>query len=99
MRPYKLSEVERTLVQAQTKKLLDVSLVELSKGEYASTTMMLTKNEIFGNWIKHHMCGDYHPVNKWTHLHKYAMPLLKEIFDAFGQTKVFSTLDLRLCYH
>jgi len=45
------------------------------------------------NWIGHNMCGDYHLVNKWTYLDKYAMPLLKEIFDALGQAKVFSTLD------
>jgi len=32
--------------------------------------------------MKSHMCGDYHLVNKWTHLNKYAMPLLKEISDA-----------------
>jgi hypothetical protein len=30
---------------------------------------------IFGNWIKHYMCGDYHSVNKHMHLEKYAMPL------------------------
>jgi hypothetical protein len=45
------------------------------------------------------MCGDYHLMNKHTHLDKYAMPLLKEIFDALGQVKVFSTLDLRCNYH
>jgi len=39
------------------------------------------------------MCGDYHLVNKWTHLDKYAMPLLEEIFDGLGQAKVFNTLD------
>jgi hypothetical protein len=39
------------------------------------------------------MCRDYHLVNKWTHLEKYAMPLLKEIFDALVQAKVFNTLD------
>jgi hypothetical protein len=77
---------------------LDDSLVELSKGEYASTTMMPTK-DIFGNWIKCHMGGDYHPMNKWTRSEKYAMSLLEEIFDALGQAKVFNTLDLRLCYH
>jgi hypothetical protein len=30
---------------------------------------------IFGNWIKRYLCGDYHLVNKHTHLEKYAMPL------------------------
>ncbi len=33
--PYMLDEVERTLVQAQITKLLDVGLVELSNNEYA----------------------------------------------------------------
>jgi hypothetical protein len=51
--PYKFSEVERTLVQAQTSKLLGASLVELSRGEYASTIVMLAKKDIFDNWIKH----------------------------------------------
>ncbi len=48
-RPYRLNEMERALVQARTTKLLDVGLVELLKGDYASTTMMLAKKDIFGN--------------------------------------------------
>ncbi len=43
---------------------------------------MLAKKDIFGNWTKCHMREDYCLVNKYTHLKKYAMPLL-EIFDAF----------------
>ncbi len=81
--PYRLNEVEWTLVQAWTIKLLDVGLVELSKGEYASTTLMLAK-DIFGNWTKHCMCGDYRPMNKQTHSNKYAMSLLVDFFYAFG---------------
>ncbi len=38
-------------------------------------------------------------MNKWTYSDKYAMPLLEEIFDAFGHAKVFSTLDLMSWYH
>jgi hypothetical protein len=41
--PEKVNEVERALVQAQTTKLLNVSLVELSKGEYVLSTMTSTK--------------------------------------------------------
>ncbi len=45
------------------------------------------------------MCGDYRLVNKWTCSNKYVMPLLEEIFDAFRQAKVFSTLDLKSNSH
>jgi hypothetical protein len=96
--PYKFSEVERALIQVRTIKLLDVGLVELFRGEYASTTLMLTKKDIFGNWIECRMCGDYRLVNKRTHSKNYAMPLLEEIFDALGDAKVFSALDLRSSY-
>jgi hypothetical protein len=58
--------------------------VELFRGEYAFTIMMLAKKYIFGNLTKRLMCGDYRLVNKETHIKKYAMPLLGEIFDALG---------------
>jgi hypothetical protein len=45
------------------------------------------------------MCEDYRPINKHTHLNKYAMPSPKEIFDALNQAKVFNILDLRSNYH
>jgi hypothetical protein len=61
--PYIFSEVERALVQTWTIKLLDVSLVELSTVEYASTTMMLAKKIIFGNWIECYVCGGYYTMN------------------------------------
>jgi hypothetical protein len=64
--------------------LLDAGLVELSRGDYASTIMMLAKKDIFGNWTEQCMCGNYGLVNKRTCLDKYAMPLPEEIFDTLG---------------
>ncbi len=97
--PYRLSEIERAFIQAWTIELMDANLVELSRDEYALAIVMLTKKDIFGNWTKWCMCGDYHPFNKHTCLEKYAMSLLKEIFDALHQAKLFSTFNLRFGYH
>ncbi len=41
--------MEKSSVQAQIINLLNAGLVELSRGEYDSTTMMLAKKDIFGN--------------------------------------------------
>jgi hypothetical protein len=41
--------MKRALVQAWTIKLLDAGLVELLKGEYASTIIVPTNKDIFGN--------------------------------------------------
>jgi len=40
------------------------------------------------------MRGEYHLVNKWNYSNKYVMPLPNEIFEAFGEAKVFNTLDI-----
>ncbi len=50
--PYKRSEVERALVQAQTLELLEVGLVDLFKGGYVSTIVLPIKKGNFGNWTK-----------------------------------------------
>jgi hypothetical protein len=41
--------MEQVLVKAQFGKLFDIRSVELFKGEYALTTIMPTKKDIFGN--------------------------------------------------
>jgi hypothetical protein len=41
--------VERALVQVWTTKLLNTSLVEMSRGENELTILMLTEKDIFGN--------------------------------------------------
>ncbi len=79
-----INEVQGALVQAWRIKLMDVNLVELFKGEHALTIVMPTNNNIFSNWIKHYICGDSYPLNKWMHLDKYVMPLLEKIFNALG---------------
>jgi len=72
--------------------------VELLRGEYALAIVMPTKKDFLAIG-RNDTCGDYLPIKKHTCSNKYAMPLLKEIFDALGQTKVFNTLDLRFGYH
>jgi hypothetical protein len=100
-KPYKQSEVERKMIQARTAELLGARLVELvsSDCEYASTTVMPSKKDIYGNWIEKKMYGDYRRINKFTKSDRYAMPTLEENFEAIGHVKVFSTLDLRSGYH
>ena len=98
---YKYSEAEHKMIQDRTKELLEAGLVELAPSdcEYASTTVMPSKKDIFGNWTEKRMCGDYRRINKFTKSDRYAMPTPEENFDAIGDAKVFSTLDLRSGYH
>ncbi len=47
--PYRLNEMERALVWAPTIKLLGASFMELLRGEYALTIVMIVEKDIFGN--------------------------------------------------
>jgi hypothetical protein len=79
--------------------LLEVGLMELSHGEYASATVMPAKNDVHGNYTDRQMCGDYHPINSQTKFDKCAMPTPREIFYVVGHARVFSTFDFRAWYH
>jgi hypothetical protein len=63
-RPYRFSDMDRDLIQNRTLDLLEAGLVELSHGEYASTTVMPAKKDVHGNYTNRRMCGDYHPINR-----------------------------------
>ncbi|BBN14385.1 hypothetical protein Mp_6g11220 [Marchantia polymorpha subsp. ruderalis] len=63
-RPYRYSDMERDLIKSQTLELLEVGLVELSHGEYASATVMPAKKDVHGNYTDRRMCGDYRPINR-----------------------------------
>ncbi|CAK9264353.1 unnamed protein product [Sphagnum jensenii] len=61
--PYRCSDMERDLIWSRTLDLLEVGLMELSHGEYASATVMLVKKDVHGNYTDRRMCGDYCPIN------------------------------------
>jgi hypothetical protein len=48
--PYRYSDMERDLIQSRTLDLLEVGLMELSHGEYASAIVMLAKKDVHGNY-------------------------------------------------
>ena len=100
-KPYKRSKVERKIIQARTAELLGAGLVELASSdcEYAFATIMPSKKDIYGNWTKKRMCGDYRRIDKFTKSDCYTMLTPKENFEAIGHTKVISTLDLHSGYH
>jgi len=73
-RPYRYNDMERDLIRSRTLDLLEGGLVEFSHGKYASTTIMLAKKDVHGNYTDRRMCGDYRPINRQTKSDKYAMP-------------------------
>jgi hypothetical protein len=57
-RPYKYNDMEKDLIRSRMLDLLEARLMELSHGEYASTTVMPAKKDVHGNYMDRRMCGD-----------------------------------------
>ncbi|CAK9229285.1 unnamed protein product [Sphagnum troendelagicum] len=62
--PYRYNVMEKDLIRSQTLDLLEVGLMEMSHGEYASTIVMPAKKYVHGNYTDRWMCGDYCPINQ-----------------------------------
>jgi len=59
--------MEQVLVKFQMDEFLEANLVELSKGEYVSTTILLFKKENFDKWIKHQKCVETIDLSPYGH--------------------------------
>jgi len=56
---------------------------------------MLAKKDLTGLWTEKRMCGDYRPLNLVTPQERCPMPILEELFDSIGDSKIFTIVDLR----
>ena len=45
------------------------------------------------------LCVDYRGLNRITIKNRYPLPLISEMLDRLGHSKIFSKLDLRDAYH
>jgi hypothetical protein len=56
---------------------------------------MSAKKDSIALWTKKRMCRVYKPSNLVTPQDRYSMPILEELFDSIGDSKIFTIVDLR----
>jgi hypothetical protein len=61
---YRYSDMEKDLMWSRMLDLLEVGLVELLHGEYASAIVMPAKKDVHRNYTDRQMCGDYRLINQ-----------------------------------
>jgi len=90
---YRISQVQLK-VKEELKKLISKGLIVPSHSSWSSPVVLVPKKN--GYW---RLCIDYRRVNEVTKKDVYAIPNIREIFDALKDATIFSTIDLFSGYH
>jgi hypothetical protein len=92
--PYKMTPKELAELKVQLNELLDKLYIHPTSSPWGCPTLFVKKKD-----QSLRLCVDYRPLNAVTIKNKYLLPYIDILFDQLAGARVFSKVDLRLCYH
>ncbi|GMF28614.1 unnamed protein product [Phytophthora fragariaefolia] len=92
-RPYRVSNAEGDVMEAEIDQYLELGLVRPSTSPWASPVLMIRKPD---GGIR--FCIDYRRLNAVTIKDCYPMPLIDDILDVLKGAKLYSTMDIASGY-
>ena len=92
-RAYRTPLAKRKIVEEEISKMLAEGIIRPSSSEYASPVVLVPKKD---GGIR--FCVSYQRLNAITERDCFPLPLIQDIFDQLGGSRVFSTLDLTSSY-
>ena len=91
--PYRAAPKERTAMETQVHEMLEAGIIRESNSPYSSPVVMVKKPN-----GKLRFCVDYRKLNAITKKDAYPLPRIEDLMQAFGGSKLFSTLDMASGY-
>jgi hypothetical protein len=88
-KPYRVSQKERDVIQAQVQEMLEHDIIRPSKSCWSSPVVLVKKKD-----NSYRFCVDYRKLNAVTKRDVYPLPVIDDILSYLGGAKYFSTLDL-----
>ncbi|GMG15135.1 unnamed protein product [Phytophthora fragariaefolia] len=92
-RPYRVSQAEGDVMEAEMQQYLELGLTRLSTGPWASQVLMIRKSD---GGIR--FCIDYRRLNAVTIKDCYPLSRIDGILDVLAGAKLFSTIDIASGY-
>ena len=87
--PYRYSSKQKDIIKQQVQEMLDQGIVQPSCSPYALPVVLVGKKD--GSW---RLFVDYRALNKITIKDKFPIPIIEELLDELGGSKVYTKLDL-----
>ena len=93
-RPYRYAVQQKNEIDKMIQDLLKAGTVQPSSSTYASPVVLVKKKD--NTW---RLCVDYRKLNEMTVKDRFPIPLIEDLMDELGGSKVYSKIDLRAGYH
>lgn len=85
---------QKNEIDKMVQELMDAGTIQTSSSSYDSLVVLVKNKD--GSW---RLCVDYRVLNGMTVKDRFPIPLIEDLMDELGGSKVFSKIDLRACYH
>ena len=93
-RPYRYAVQQKNEIDKMIQDLLKAGTVQPSSSTYAAPVVLVKKKD--NTW---RLCVDYRKLNEMTVKDRFPIPLIEDLMDELGGSKVYSKIDLRAGYH
>ena len=93
IQPYRKSMAEREIIKKEVEEMLKADIIEQSTSPWSAPVVLVPKKN-----GKKRFCVDLRKLNAVTITENWPLPRIEDIFDRLGDSKVFSTLDLKSGY-
>jgi hypothetical protein len=84
---------EREVIKKEVEEMLQADIIEQSTSPWSSPVVLVPKKN-----GKKRFCVDFRKLNAVTITENWPLPRIEDIFDRLGDSKAFSTLDLKSGY-
>lgn len=93
-RPYRYAIHQKNEIDKIVEEMLQSGTIQMSSSPYGSPVVLVKKKD--GTW---RLCVDYRELNGMTVKDRFPIPLIEDLLDELGGSKVYSKIDLRAGYH
>lgn len=93
-RPYKYALYQKNEIDKIVEEMLTNGTIQTSSSPYASPVVLVKKKD--GSW---RLCVDYRGLNGMIVKDRFPIPLIEDLMDELGGSKIYSKIDFRAGYH
>lgn len=93
-RSYCYAVHQKNEIDKMVQEFLSAGTIQANYGPYASLVVLVKKKD--GSW---RLCVDYRGFNNTTMKDKFHIPLIDDLMDELGGSRIYSKIDLRDGYH